>query len=281
MKYFNNYLYFTDVSVQYFDNFGPHRLIFKYGKGSSKLFNKNNRTEKRLNLNKPHPRFEKTYFFQTQKECIEIEDFTLKMLMKNKRYINIKNTRTQKSSEFFWVEEICKTNEDKYKIWYELSNFIEKIHYDYIKIDTENNERNKKELFETDDEDMFTDDEDMFTDDEDIDDLIDYKDFDNKKHTLIGSKIESKFNNKIYSDYMNLLKNIFLYLHDHHNDYFKSLIYIKKYTEELKAKKNYYEIINDYCSYHMNADNSFKIICKIIRENNLENIFEMKIKLKS
>lgn len=262
MKNFNNYLYITDESIQELIEFNESRLKFKYGKGSSENYFKNNRTERRLNLNKPHPSYEKTYFCETQKEYTYKEIYVLNKLNNDNRFTNIKtDTITKKKSEFFWIKEKCKSKKHLLKIWYDLSNLIESYHYEYNLLyiesgDINENIINQKENIE--EEDINNED----INDEEKNKKIKFDEINEKTMTVTGSTINGKFDNRIIKSWNSLYFILVDYIYtkicnynlEELNKIVKSTVYDNN-SDNLSKKKVF---DNNIYMYNVDAETSFK-----------------------
>jgi len=277
MKFLNNYLFFTDASVQELIEFNECRIKFKYGKGSSCKDYVNNRTEKRLNLNKPHPGYENTYFCENQKNYSELEDYTLQKLRENNDFKCIKtNSITNNNSEFFWIrEKVINMNELK-KQWYNLKKLINEIHYNFY-TNTEEVEKilsiqeEEKEDFENTDMDI----------NKEEDKIIDYKDFDKNIMSLKGSKlIYYKLDNEKYENisYNKALKKIFIKYKNKYN--IENYSMIKSLTQEElnNITNNTFNYIYDDKYYRLKDSYTvLRTINKLQQECNIN--LELKIKL--
>jgi len=260
MKNLNNYLYITDKTIQQLQLLNKVTVIFKYGKGRSVKHDINKRTECRLNLNKPHPGYEKTYFCETQKEYTMIENYVLNKLRNDDRYICIKtDTITQRNSEFFWIKEECTSKKQIDRLWFELSNTIEKLHYEF-KTKEEGEENEIENEIESENEESIE--IDSNSDDEETNDkVINFNDYDSKTMSLVGSKISGLLNSRKIHNWNHLNNIIASYVYEQCNknlDDANSKLKITLHANNEIKQRLVKNIDYDFYHYGVNAEYAYK-----------------------
>ncbi len=278
MKFLNNYLFITDETIQELKEFDECRIKFKYGKGSSSKDYVNNRTEKRLNLNKPHPGYENTYFCETQKIYSELETFTLQKLRENNNFKCIKtNSITNNNSEFFWVLEKVKNINELVKQWYELKKLINEIHYNfYINI-----EEVIQVLSIAQEVEIETELEEEEEEEETENKIIDYNNYDNQTMTLKKSKFHlCKINNLEVSgmNYSRLLTKLLIDYKEQYNiENYKFINSLSQEELNNVVNNTYYHLYDNKYFRGVNANRALKLIKKLQQECSIN--LELKIKL--
>jgi hypothetical protein len=276
MKFLNNYLYITDKSLQELEEFNECRIEFKYGKGSSDKNFVNNRTERRLNLNKPHHGYEDTYFCENQKIYTDLEEYTKQKLRENNNFKCIKtNSITKKDSEFFWIIEKVLNKDELVKQWFNLKKIILEIHLNFYS----NKEDVEKVLSIIENKEIMEE----LKEEESVEEekkIIDDTNYDKKTMSLKKSKIHlCKINNEIMiNKWGPLLTKIFQDYKEQYNIQNYSMI-VTLSKEQLKnVKNNTFKHLYENKYYRgVDAPRAYDIIKKLQQECNIN--LELKIQL--
>lgn len=284
-KYFNNYLYITDQSIDEFNNFGKVRLKMKYGRGTSHKEYRNSRTEQRLNCNAPSSGFETVYNCKNHKDYIDREIYTLKCL--KKKYIFTKDTQTGNNHEFFYSLEEVHSLKEIYSIWHEVQLDVITIHNEFNKIEEiiEEDGRIEEEFEKLQFEEELSEEEE-----EKGNTIIDYTEYNSQTMSLKWAKIDKcEFNEIKCFTLTDLLSQIVKYCYDKDvdlninksrmligGDYAKK---IRKQKKESNQRWNYKEIIPDKL-YLLNSSSgtNFKKIIEL--QKMVKFPLELKISLK-